>query len=391
MSPFELYGFHFSIYSQILLLFIFLAFIYQLYFYLRYMKGVMRREKQIASGKIKFDDHKPPVSVIICARDEEDNLRKFLPAILNQQYPEFEVIVVNDGSVDETAILLGDMQKQYPHLKTTFVPAGTSNLSTKKLAITLGVKAAKYDWLLFTDADCEPASEKWIASMARNFKGKTEIVLGYGAYFQEKGLINQLVTFDTLYNALLFLGFAKAGKPYMGVGRNMAYHKNIFYKNKGFASILHLRSGDDDLMINQRAYKENTSIETSPESVTWSVPKKTFSDWFYQKERHLSVSAYYNTRSRMRLAIEPFIRGMFYVLLILSVITLHPVVAAIGVLLYVVRFLIQMSVFNKATAHLGGRKYYSGLLLLDILLPLVSLYLLIFGRMGKKAARISWK
>lgn len=391
MSPFELYGFHFSIYSQILLLFIFLAFIYQLYFYLRYMKGVMRREKQIASGKIKFDDQKPPVSVIICARDEEDNLRRFLPAILNQQYPEFEVIVVNDGSVDETAILLGDMQKQYPHLKTTFVPAGTSNLSTKKLAITLGVKAAKYDWLLFTDADCEPASEKWIASMARNFKGKTEIVLGYGAYFQEKGLINQLVTFDTLYNALLYLGFAKAGKPYMGVGRNMAYHKNIFYKNKGFASILHLRSGDDDLMINQRAYKENTSIETSPESVTWSVPKKTFSDWFYQKERHLSVSAYYNTRSRMRLAIEPFIRGMFYVLLILSVITLQPVVAAIGVLLYVVRFLIQMSVFNKATAHLGGRKYYSGLLLWDILLPLVSLYLLIFGRMGKKAARISWK
>lgn len=391
MDPIELYGIQLSFYSQILLLLIFSTFSYQLYFYLRYMNGVMRREKQVTVGKIKFDDQKPPVSIIICAKDEEENLRKFLPAILNQQYPEFEVIVVNDGSLDETAILLRDMQKQYPHLKTSFVPAGTTNLSTKKLAITLGVKAAKFDWLLFTDADCEPAGNQWIASMARNFTGKTEIVLGYGAYFHEKGIVNQLVTFDTLYNAMLFLGFAKVGKPYMGVGRNMAYHKNIFYKNKGFASILQLRSGDDDLMINQRAYKENTSIETSKESVTWSVPKKSFSDWFYQKERHLSVSSYYNTRSRIRLAVEPIFKAMFFVFLILSIVSLHPIVSGFGVLLYLVRFFIQATIFNKASAHFGGRKYYLGILIWDVLLPVISLYLLIFGRMGKKAARISWK
>lgn len=391
MSPFEIYGFQFSVISQLLIILIFLAFVYQIYFSMRYLNGVMRREKQIINGKIKFDHQQPPVSVIICARDEEDNLRKFLPAILEQQYPEFEVIVVNDSSVDETAILLGDLQKKYPHLKTSFVPAGTSNLSTKKLAITLGVKAAKYDWLLFTDADCEPAGDQWIASMARNFRGKTEIVLGYGAYFEVKGWVNQLISYDTLYNALLYLGFARAGKPYMGVGRNMAYHKNIFYKNKGFASILHLRSGDDDLMINQRAYKENTTIETSAESVTWSVPKKSFGDWFYQKERHLSVSAYYKPASKLRIGFEPLIRGIFYLLIILCALTFQPVVAGFAALLYLIRFVVLSIVINKASVHFGGRKYFFGIIIWDILLPLVSLYLLVFGRMGKKAARISWK
>lgn len=172
---------------EIILLAVFIcSFFYQLYFYLKYISIVLRSNKREKKGKIEFQIQKKPVSVIICARDEYENLREFLPDILSQDYPEYEVIVVNDGNDEDTELLLSDLKKVYTHLRSTFVPDGAKNLSTKKLALTLGIKAAKYDWLLFTDADCVPVSKNWIASMARNFSEKTEFVLGYGAYFEEK-------------------------------------------------------------------------------------------------------------------------------------------------------------------------------------------------------------
>ena len=259
---------NFPIIEIVLIGLLLLAFIYQLYFYFRYLFGVLRYRTRIIKNKIQFQTTQPPVSVIICAKDEVDNLRKYLPLILDQDYPEFEVIVVNDGSTDETENLLNALKKIYPKLRSTFVPMGVTNLSTKKLALTLGIKAAKYDWLLLTDADCVPEDKAWIKLMARNFTQETEFVLGYGAYFNKKGFVNRLITYDTLYIALQYLGFTLAGKPYMGVGRNMAYRKEVFFRQKGFASNLNLRSGDDDLMVNRAAHKTNTRIEIAPESTT---------------------------------------------------------------------------------------------------------------------------
>lgn len=372
-----------------------LMLIYQGYFYQRYMKVIIRNNKKEKKGKIIYCDDKPPVSVIICAKDELSNLREFLPKVLTQDYPNYEVIVVNDGGDEVTDIYLNDLKKSFPYLRTTFVPDGAKNLSTKKLALTLGIKASQYDWLLFTDADCVPQSSQWIAKMARNFTPGTEFVLGYGAYFQEKGFLNHLITYDTLFNGLLYLGFAKARKPYMGVGRNMAYHKNVFFRQNGFASTLHLRSGDDDLMVNHAANKLNTRIETSPSSVTFSIPKKSFSSWFYQKERHLSVSTFYTTKSQFSLIIEPISRALFYAsiiaLTIISSLLGNYILTGIAVLMFLIRFVKQMMVINKSSAIFGGRKYHLSILFYDMYFPLLSLYILTFGRVGGKAKYITWK
>ena len=387
----EIYGFSFSLIELIAFGLLLLAFIHQLYFYFRYLNGVLHLRTKIKKNKIPFLTELPPVSVIICAKDELDNLRKYLPFILQQEYPDFEVIVINDGSTDDTEIFLNDLCVEYHNLRTTFVPVGANNLSTKKLGLTLGIKAAKNDLLLFTDADCMPEDKLWIEHMARNFSPETEFVLGYGAYFNKKGLLNRLITYDTLFIALQYLGMAAARKPYMGVGRNLAYRKETFFAQKGFASTLHLSSGDDDLMVNKASNSRNTRIEISPESITWSEPNKTYKGWFYQKERHLSVSTYYKSSSKFRLILEPLSRGLFYFAFIASLIFGGLITQIAAGIIFLIRFIVQLSIINSSAKHFGERKYFFTLLIFDIYLPLLSLFILIFCKKKSKGKSVRWK
>lgn len=387
----EIYDIFFSYPELIIIGFLLGAFLYQLYFYIRYINSVLRLRKKIQKKGGSFLVEQPPVSVIICAKDEADNLRKFLPFVLQQEYPDFEVIVINDGSTDETEDLLKELKKTYSNLRTTFVPVGANNFSTKKLGLTLGIKASKNDLLLFTDADCMPEDKMWIARMVRNFTPETQFVLGYGAYFHKKNLINRLITYDTLFIALQYMGMAAAGKPYMGVGRNLAYRKEVFFQQKGFASTLNLRSGDDDLMVNKACTSRNTRIEIASDSITWSEPEKTFKSWFFQKERHLSVSTFYNPLSKFRLSLEPLSRGVFYLTLILAFVLGNMITIITASTLFLARLILQLVIINNSAKHFGQQKYILTLPLLDIFLPLVSLYILTLGRITSKGKTVRWK
>lgn len=384
-------GFEFSVIELVIAGIFAVVFLYQLYFYLHYLNAPIAFNKKLLKTETNLEHSFTGVSVIICARDEANNLRKNLKYILEQNYPEFEVIVVNDGSTDESEILLNNLKENYPNLRSTFVPYGAKNLSTKKLALTLGIKAAKYDWVLLTDADCIPHGSEWISKMARNFKPGVEFVLGYSPYSVEKTAINRLITYDTLFNALQYLGFANRNKPYMGVGRNMAYRKEVFFRMKGFASNLHLRSGDDDLMVNSAANAFNTKIEVSTESIVWSEPKKNRKDWFFQKERHLSVSTHYKAISKFNIAIEPITRGLFYASFILLLITGNLITTITTLVIYTCRLITQLIIINKSSKHFCGRNYYLSLIVFDIYLPIVNLFIMTFGRMGSKSKRIVWK
>ncbi len=204
---------------------------------------------------------KKGVSVIICARNEADNLNNFLPSVLEQDYPDFEVIVVNDCSEDHTDDVLGKFLMQYPRLKISTITKDPKFSHNKKFAQFIGIKAAKNEILLFTDADCQPESDKWIGQMASHFNDKTDFVIGYGGYLREKGLLNKYICYESTAIAMQYFGMAIRGVPYMGVGRNLSYRRSVFFANKGFGSHNHIISGDDDLFVNSHANRENTIAE----------------------------------------------------------------------------------------------------------------------------------
>ncbi len=250
----------------------------------------------------------PPVSVIIAAKNEAENLRKNLVSFLEQDYPDFTVIVVNDASTDDSATVLAEYQSKYQNLYVTTIPYNDEFKHGKKTALTIGIKAAKTELLLFSDADCVPVSKNWIRTIVENFDDKTEFVIGFGGYKQGKGLLNKIIRADATLIGMQYIGFALAGIPYMAVGRNMAYRKSTFFRVKGFASQMKLLSGSDDLFINENAGKHNLKADISPESFTVSEPKKTMKSFIRQKIRHFTTGKFYKFKHKFLLFIEVFTR-----------------------------------------------------------------------------------
>lgn len=381
----------FSTAELICLAVLFFSLLVQLYFYLRFYTAVFRHKRRIKKGKIKLMETLPEVSVIICARNEEENLKKHLPSVLKQDYPNnYEVIVINDRSDDESETVLELFKKDYPHLKTSFVPHDAKYIDSKKIAVILGVKAAKNDILVFTDADCEPISNKWLENMVRSFSEGKQIVLGYGAYNKNKSFTNMLQVFDTLFIGIQYLNYAIAGYPYMGVGRNMAYRKSFFEKSKGFSKHLDIQSGDDDLFVNDFAKGKNTAVCVRPESVTTSEEKKNFPAFLAQKERHLSTSGRYKFSSKLLLGLELGSRFLFYLGVLLIIALGLPYWYFIAPGAFLLRYIVQYVIINLNAKALGERKFYFGIGLMDILLPVINLYLYIVACFRPKA-HYKWK
>jgi hypothetical protein len=251
------------------------------------------------------------------------------------------------------------------------------------LAVTIGLKAAKNEWVLLTDADCKPVSKNWISKMQANFNKNTDIVLGYGAYSKQKGFLNKLIRFDSLFIAMQYFTFAKAGMPYMGVGRNLAYRKSVFFKNKGFASHLKIKSGDDDLFVNKIANKKNTAIELSPESFTQSVPETKFISWYYQKKRHLTTGRYYKFKHKFVLGLEILSRLLFYTSFITGLIYTNLwIYFAIG---FLIRFLLQLIIFYAASVKLKESNVFYFGIIFDFILPLINFIIILSNiRLRKK-------
>ena len=303
---------------------VFIQVIFHLFFFgkFAFFKSKRKAQKNIA------------VSVIICAKNEAENLKRFLPSIISQDYPDFEIILINDASHDDSLEIMENFANKHSTIKIVNVENIEAFWGNKKYALTLGIKASKNDFLLFTDADCKPLSKYWIKEMTSHFSNNKAIILGYGSYAKIKNsLVNKLIRFETLITAIHYFSFAKVDIPYMGVGRNLAYRKETFFNAKGFMNHMNILSGDDDLFINQVATNKNTAICISKDSFTESTPKTTFKSWFKQKRRHVSTANHYKLKHKILLSLIYTSNFLFWAL-------------ALTLLIFQFNWLITVSLFS---------------------------------------------
>ncbi len=337
-------------------------------------------------SKTKNISQTHPVSIIICAKDEAANLAKNLPGALVQKYKTtHEVIVVNDNSIDESKYILEEYQRVYKQLQIVELKQKAMFIPGKKFALSVGIKTAKHEVLLMTDADCVPASEFWIEKMQEGYQQETEIVLGYGAFHKKKQFINKLIRWETFHTALQYLSYAAAGLPYMGVGRNLSYKKSIFFRHKGFSSHNHVASGDDDLFINIAATKTNTEIVIDKDAFTLSEPPVTWSEWMKQKRRHYSTGRYYKSIHKFLLGLYALSHSVFYPLFIAGMLFFS---WKISLLIFGIRFLIQSIIFYKTMHKLDEKDLFPWFFLFDIWM---FFYYIIFSLAMVKKPMKAWK
>lgn len=347
------------------------------------------RNLYLHSQKDKKETDTPPLSVILVAKDAASDLQKNLPAILEQDYPDFEVIVIYDQSSDDDCEdVLKLLKDKYPHLHYSFIPDSARYISHKKLGITMGIKASRHEWLVFTEPNCRPMSNQWLRKMARNFSEKTDIVLGYSNYEKTKGWFNRKATFDTMLHSMRYLGRAIGGHPYMGCGRNMAYRKSLYYQHKGFTTHLNLQRGEDDLFVNQTANGKNTQVEASPESIVRITEPHYKKNWHEDKLNYHLTSRLYKGFSRYLMGFETCSRLLFLLsviaCLVYGILMQSWVVLGTGILLWILRFIMQFIVFRKTSLALGERKFYTTLLLFDWMQPLWNFRLKLSQRFSRK-------
>jgi cellulose synthase/poly-beta-1,6-N-acetylglucosamine synthase-like glycosyltransferase len=326
-----------------------------------------------------------PLSVIVCAHDEEDNLRELVPILLSQNHSAFEVIIVNDRSNDGTYDYLLTETRKNPHLKMVHVNYKPDHMNGKKYGLTLGIKAAQYDWILLTDADCRPASTEWIRQMAGGFTENASLVLGYSPYIHEPGLLNAFIRFETMLTGIQYFSFARMGLPYMGVGRNLAYRKKLFLDNKGFHGHMAVMGGDDDLFVNQHATKQNAFTVLNEKAVTYSKPKTTWAEYYQQKIRHLAVGKHYQWKHKLVLAPLSISNILLWPSVIPCLFTVYWDIALLAIL---ARWIIQILTALQLTKKSGERLEIRKIPVLDFIF---CFYYLVAGFRALFTKRIQWK
>ncbi|KAA6440980.1 glycosyltransferase [Dyadobacter flavalbus] len=364
--------------------FVFIQLFYYLFFFTRlafYSKGA------------NYGNTRPGVTILVCALNELENLKQLIPLLDIQDYPEFEVIMLDDRSDDGSEQFIRENITKWKHIRYIRINDEFTHITPKKYALTVGMKQAKFPLVLMTDADCRPVSTHWITAMTSRVSESKDIVLGFSPYIKQKGLLNWFIRCETFYAAVQYLSFALAGFTYMGVGRNILYKKSVFFANKGFYRHKHVFGGDDDIFLNEVSTDSNTAISIEEDSFIYSEPKSTWKTWYRQKQRHLAVSKYYKMRNKILLGllsgahIAVWITGI--AVLIAGILTRNLFLIEMLVAAFGVKWLIQWLILNFINNKLNKTVESASLLLMDFAL---FMYYLIFGFLTliNRKPRKSW-
>ena len=345
-----------------------ITFLELIYYYVIFARFSFHKKKKAVSIQ------QVPVSVIMVVKDAAGVLLKTLPRLLNQQYAQFEVVIVNDNSQDETKLLVLEYQQQYKNIKLVDLDSAVTTIRGKKFAISMGVRCASYEHLLFTDPECTPSSSHWLGKMAENFVGQTRIVLGYSTYQKRNNPFNRMLHFDTLLNAVEYFSLARIHSTYRGDFKNLAFTAPLFDKQRGFATHNHISYGEEDIFISRAATKNNTAIEFSPDAVTVLQRASNFRYWKDHKLGLFYTRKLNTFKNRFLLNGYAIINLLFYIALTFAILfTLSDMILLIVTLsIAAVRLISQYLVFGFAAKRLNEKQVIPCLLIYDLIFAILN-------------------
>lgn len=378
--------FFFNRLSFIILLCFGITFIIQLiYHWCVFSKLAFHKKK----SREKSDDQLEPVSVVVCARDAYEYLQDLVPVLLTQDYPDYEIVIVNDCSEDETEEWLKDIERREPKIRPVQLRQHLNFFNGKKFPLSMGIKSAKNDLIVLTDVNCLPTNSQWLRSVVNSYGNNTEVVIGYSPYMNKKGLFNKIMRFDAVQYAMQYLSAALNKHPYMGIGTNLSYRKDLFYRHKGFTSHYTTSVGDDDLFVSQVAKGKNTEVLIDAENAILTTPPHKFGMWAHIKSSRYSTIPQYDTKAKFSSALFTWSHFLFYASFIALMILKPAFTLSIGTVYYIpilaffflLRYGTQMIIYHGTTKRLGEKGLLPGLILYDLIFAFLTPILRLMGRM----------
>lgn len=366
---------------------LFIQAIYLLFIFSRLAFFKKKSESKSSSQNIEG------VTVTIAAHNEVKRLEKLIPILFEQDYENFEVLIIDDRSTDGTRELLQDLMLIYPKLRTVTIGYTPNHVTAKKYALTLGIKVTRNDIILLTDADCLPESKNWIKLMTAPVREKNKtFAIGYSGYEQKPGFLNSWIQFETLLTAYFYLSFGLWRAPFMGIGRNLCYRRSFFMEVKAFKNLWHIEGGDDDLFVNQYATGKNSALVINPEANMISEPKTDSKSYLTQKKRHLHAGKYYRSEDKQKIGFYAFSHALFWI-------------GGFGLLIYfgiaqnwehffiVFGIILSRTLLLTLIFHLGGKKIqgFSPTKMTWLHDFLYLGYFWILGSVSHQAKTIKWK
>lgn len=380
-----------SLYALILVGILFVCTVVLCIYYFRFLK--------LKPNKISLDlSVKKPISVVIAIGNEHEQLRQNLPFFFNQNHPEFEVVVVIDGSDRDLVYIMDEFEKLHPNLKIVNFEWSKNFFVSRKFAESVGIKSATHDRILLSHITTRPASPEWISQMSRTLSDNKKIIIGYHTLASKTSFSNAFVRFETFFYTLRYLRSVLSGRPFTASSKNLAFHRSLFYETKGIEQFYNVNTGDENMFVTRAATKANTGIEVHPNAFVKEQETVTFAEWFAKKIRHRVLLKEFKFSNRLELAVQDWFMALFHLTAFailgcfflpkthVFAVPLEILILAGGIVF--LKFLIQFAVFKCMMSVFKER----GFLLLIPLFNLIKLFILpILFFVGLFTKRITWK
>jgi poly-beta-1,6-N-acetyl-D-glucosamine synthase len=313
---------------------------------------------------------KLPVSVIIVVHNQYQLIRQNLPELLGQDYPDFEVLVVDDTSDDGSDEVLEKLAETFSNLRVVKLTQSLNWFKGRKFPLSLGIKSASHEFLLLTDIRFRPEGKNWISQMVAAYTPDTAIALGY-ATFNTTSKINKWLRFMAFYDGMLYLSMALSGMPFKGIGPNLSYRKSLFYRHKGFSSHYVINAGDDELFVNKAATRKNTEIRISADSQVKCTKPMTFIQWLENEKTRLAIRRFFKPGHRMMISLFSATTLFFYALFAAMLVIHVQLPVIIGI--FLIRLLSQLVIFGLIQKKLSEKKLLWVTPIFDLALSLIDL------------------
>lgn len=353
----------------IFILFVVIAVVQLIYYFIVYGKFAFHRKKNALSLR------EIPLSVVIVVRDNASQVLQTLPKFLEQQYPNYEIVIVNDRSPDEQSVFaIKEYQKRFSNVKFIDLRDAVSTSRGRKMAVSMGIKCSSYGNIVITDPDCLPASEHWLSNLSQNIQGQKKIVLGYSTYIKRRTPYNAFLHFDKLVGAVQYFSLALYNSTYRGDFSNIVFMRNLFYQQKGFTSFNHLQWGEEDIFIHNVATPTNTAIEYNPDSAIISQNVPSYGYWRLHKISLFFTRKFNSLKNRAILSSYNITNLLFYIFLVFAILMniTNPIFLYTTIGIAVVRIASMYVVFGISAKKLNEKQIIPHLLFYDILFSLLN-------------------